>query len=198
MLVWMSMHNVIIVIVAVIMGVSPLPTIAQHQPVVHQDKPASVQLEKKASAAPEPKSVETKTPTDTKPTEIKEQTWQDNPQHCNQDTQFISADAPFNCIDKPQAAPAAAKQAAPVAAQSAPVSSNSAKAFIYAHESGNNPGAINKSSGACGLGQALPCSKMPCSLSDYACQDNFFTAYMQGRYGTWENAQAFWLSHSWW
>lgn len=74
----------------------------------------------------------------------------------------------------------------------------SAKAFIYMKESGNNPGAINRSSGACGLGQALPCSKMPCSLSDYACQDNFFTQYMQNRYGTWENAQAFWLSHSWW
>jgi len=73
-----------------------------------------------------------------------------------------------------------------------------AKAFIYAKESGNNPGAINASSGACGLGQALPCSKMPCSLSDYACQDNFFTNYMLSRYGTWENARAFWLRMHWW
>lgn len=73
-----------------------------------------------------------------------------------------------------------------------------AKAFIYARESGNNPGAINAGSGACGLGQALPCSKMPCSLSDYACQDNFFTQYMLNRYGSWENARAFWLSHRWW
>ena len=81
---------------------------------------------------------------------------------------------------------------------SAPVAVSGAKAFIYEHESGNNPGAINASSGACGLGQALPCSKMPCSLSDYACQDNFFTQYMQSRYGTWENAVAFWQSHRWW
>jgi len=73
-----------------------------------------------------------------------------------------------------------------------------AKAFIYAKESGNNPGAINASSGACGLGQALPCSKMPCSLSDYACQDNFFTNYMLSRYGTWANARAFWLRMHWW
>lgn len=73
-----------------------------------------------------------------------------------------------------------------------------AKAFIYMKESGNNPGAINRASGACGLGQALPCSKMPCSLSDYVCQDQFFTQYMLSRYGTWENAQAFWLSHNWW
>ena len=75
---------------------------------------------------------------------------------------------------------------------------NDPKMFIYLKESGNNPGAINKSSGACGLGQALPCSKMPCSLSDYACQDSFFTKYMEARYGTWGNAKAFWLEHKWW
>lgn len=73
-----------------------------------------------------------------------------------------------------------------------------AKMFIYMHESGNNPAAVNKSSGACGLGQALPCSKMPCNLSDYACQDSFFTQYMLSRYGSWENAQSWWLSHGWW
>lgn len=67
------------------------------------------------------------------------------------------------------------------------------------HESGNNPGSINKSSGACGLGQALPCSKLPCSLSDYACQDSWFTNnYMIPRYGTWANAKAFWLQNHWW
>lgn len=78
-------------------------------------------------------------------------------------------------------------------------SGDSAKMFIYARESGNNPGAINASSGACGLGQALPCSKLPCSLSDYVCQDNWFTNnYMIPRYGSWDNAKAFWLSHSWW
>lgn len=75
---------------------------------------------------------------------------------------------------------------------------NSAKMFIYQHESGNNPGAINPSSGACGLGQALPCSKMGCSLSDYACQDKFFTGYAMARYGSWENAKAFWLANHWW
>lgn len=73
-----------------------------------------------------------------------------------------------------------------------------AKMFIYYHESGNRPNAINASSGACGLGQALPCSKMNCSLSDYACQDAFFTRYMLARYGTWQNAKSFWLQHRWW
>lgn len=73
-----------------------------------------------------------------------------------------------------------------------------AKAFIYSRESGNRTDAINRTSGACGLGQALPCSKMGCSLQDYACQDAFFTRYMQGRYGTWDNAKAFWLRNRYW
>lgn len=96
----------------------------------------------------------------------------------------------------------AAAQPAPVTAaaptQAAPVSSNEAKAFIYQHESGNRTDAINAGSGACGLGQALPCSKLPCSLQDYACQDAWFTQYMVSRYGTWENARAFWLANRWW
>lgn len=73
-----------------------------------------------------------------------------------------------------------------------------AKMFIYMHESHNKPTAINPQSGACGLGQALPCSKMLCSLTDYACQDAFFTDYMKQRYGSWEAAQAFWVANEWW
>lgn len=82
--------------------------------------------------------------------------------------------------------------------EATPVSANSAKAFIYSHESGNNPSAINPESGACGLGQALPCSKMGCSLTDYSCQDAYFTTYMQSRYGSWGNAEGFWIAHHWW
>lgn len=85
----------------------------------------------------------------------------------------------------------------PIPAAQASTASD-AKTFIYMKESGNRTNAINKSSGACGLGQALPCSKMPCTLTDYACQDAFFTKYMQNRYGTWENAKSFWLAHKWW
>jgi hypothetical protein len=72
-----------------------------------------------------------------------------------------------------------------------------AKAFIYQHESGNNPAAVN-SIGCRGLGQACPGSKLPCSNSDYECQDAWFTNYMVQRYGTWENARAFWLNNHWW
>lgn len=81
-------------------------------------------------------------------------------------------------------------------ASAAPVSSNEAKAFIYQHESGNRTTAVN-SIGCRGLGQACPGSKLPCG-DDYACQDAWFTNYMLQRYGTWENAKAFWVSHRWW
>ena len=73
-----------------------------------------------------------------------------------------------------------------------------AKMFIYTKESGNRPNAVNASSGACGLGQALPCSKMPCSLEDYKCQDAYFTDYMIRRYGSWVAAKTFWLNNYWW
>lgn len=104
-----------------------------------------------------------------------------------------------------EAALAVQQAQAVVAAQQvayvAPVYASScvdAKSCIYMHESGNNPGAVNASSGACGLGQALPCSKMGCSLSDYACEDAFFDRYAISVYGSWNNAWAFWQSHSWW
>ncbi len=109
------------------------------------------------------------------------------------DGQIVRADN--GQCDTPAAAP---QQPTVAAAAPAPVSSNEAKAFIYQKESGNRTDAINPGSGACGLGQALPCSKLPCSLSDYACQDAWFTNYAMQRYGSWENARAFWQANKWW
>jgi hypothetical protein len=77
-------------------------------------------------------------------------------------------------------------------------STNAAKMYIYMHESGNLTWKVNTSSGGCGLGQALPCSKMGCGLQDYACQDAYFTRYMLQRYGSWYNAAAFWRQNHWW
>lgn len=84
-------------------------------------------------------------------------------------------------------------------AASVDVSGSDAMSFIFAKESGGNPGAVNASSGACGLGQALPCSKLTsvCSLSDVGCQTAFFTNYANSRYGGWQGAKEFWLSHGW-
>ncbi len=75
-----------------------------------------------------------------------------------------------------------------------------AKAYIFQHESGFNQYAVNPSSGACGLGQSLPCHKLTssCRLDDYKCQDDWFENYMHRRYGTWQNAVAFWKTNRWW
>lgn len=83
-----------------------------------------------------------------------------------------------------------------VATSTQPTDANADKMFIYQHESGNNPAAVN-SIGCRGLGQACPGSKLPCG-DDYACQDAYFTAYMTNRYGTWANARAWWEGHRWW
>ena len=96
------------------------------------------------------------------------------------------------------------------------------KAKIYQHESGNEPCKINGGAidceydgdRACGIGQALPCQKLTavCHLSDYACQDKWFTGYMLERYGSWAKAWEYWncigmcsnnygtieKTHKWW
>lgn len=95
-----------------------------------------------------------------------------------------------------QAQAASAPAPAPVVRQTYSLPANQAKAFIYQHESGNNPSAVN-SIGCRGLGQACPGSKLPCG-ADYACQDAWFTNYAMTRYGSWEAAYQFWLQHSWW
>jgi uncharacterized protein YabE (DUF348 family) len=67
--------------------------------------------------------------------------------------------------------------------------SNSVAIDLIARESGCNPAAINPSSGACGIPQALPCAKMGCSLSDPVCQLRWMQSYVMGRYGSWEAAK---------
>lgn len=70
--------------------------------------------------------------------------------------------------------------------------------FIASRESGWNPNATNASSGACGLIQAHPCSKVP--GSGYNPVDNLRWAngYAVGRYGSWAAAYDFWVSNHWW
>lgn len=82
--------------------------------------------------------------------------------------------------------------------QTASASASDPMTEIFTRESGNNPAAINISSGACGLGQAYPCSKMPCSLDDYNCQVAFFTQYALSRYGSWANAWTHWQEYGNW
>jgi len=68
---------------------------------------------------------------------------------------------------------------------------------LLAHESSMNPLAVNPTSGACGLFQALPCKKLGCELSDVDCQMEWGKSYIEGRYGTPENALAFWHRNGW-
>lgn len=70
--------------------------------------------------------------------------------------------------------------------------------FIASKESGWNPNATNASSGACGLIQALPCSKVPGSGYDPVDNLRWANGYATGRYGSWAAAYEFWTKNHWW
>lgn len=72
---------------------------------------------------------------------------------------------------------------------------------IVQHESNWNPTATNASSGAYGLVQALPASKMASAGSDWktnpATQIEWGLDYMKDRYGSACDAWSFWQSNHW-
>lgn len=72
---------------------------------------------------------------------------------------------------------------------------------IVERESGWNVHATNPSSGAYGLGQALPGSKMASAGSDWennpTTQIKWVLSYMDSRYGSPCDAWSFWQSHNW-
>lgn len=70
--------------------------------------------------------------------------------------------------------------------------------YIVSRESGWNPNATNRSSGACGLVQALPCSKVPGNGYDPVDNLRWANGYAVGRYGSWASAYSFWISNHWW
>ena len=69
--------------------------------------------------------------------------------------------------------------------------------WLIGHESGCRPDAVNPSSGACGIPQALPCSKLPCTLQDPVCQLKWMETYVRARYGSWAGAKSFWQNNRW-
>lgn len=73
----------------------------------------------------------------------------------------------------------------------------SALSAIIARESGWNPYASNKSSGACGLFQANPCSKLGVPLSDIQGQARWGLSYIASRYGSPSAAYAHSLRTGW-
>ncbi|MCY0931966.1 transglycosylase SLT domain-containing protein [Streptomyces sp. H27-H1] len=72
---------------------------------------------------------------------------------------------------------------------------------IISHESGWSPTAVNASSGAYGLGQALPAEKMSQFGGDWrtdsTTQIKWALNYMDTRYGSPEAAWSFWQAHQW-
>ncbi|MFF1835013.1 transglycosylase SLT domain-containing protein [Streptomyces sp. NPDC058231] len=72
---------------------------------------------------------------------------------------------------------------------------------IVSHESGWNPHATNASSGAYGLVQALPGSKMASAGADWKTnpktQIKWGLDYMNSRYGSPCAAWSFWQTHHW-
>lgn len=69
--------------------------------------------------------------------------------------------------------------------------------FMVQKESSWNPNAVNVSSGACGLAQALPCSKIPGQWNDPVNALNWMNGYVNGRYGSWAQAYSFWVINRW-
>ena len=84
-----------------------------------------------------------------------------------------------------------------LAASNIPAESWGYADFMVQKESGWNPNSLNKSSGACGLAQALPCSKLGPNWNDPVVALNWMHGYVTGRYGGWEQAYNFWVKNRW-
>jgi uncharacterized protein YlxW (UPF0749 family) len=77
-----------------------------------------------------------------------------------------------------------------------------AERYVIAHESGGDPTAANPASSAFGLGQLLLDMRLRYLGAGYATTDcakqlAAFRAYVRDRYGTAEQAAAFWAAHHW-
>ncbi len=68
---------------------------------------------------------------------------------------------------------------------------------IVRRESSWNPNAVNASSGACGLGQQLPCGKWAGAWNDPVAALRAQHGYVKARYGGYWQAVAFWNVNHW-
>jgi hypothetical protein len=88
-----------------------------------------------------------------------------------------------------------------IAADLVPASQQDAFAQVISHESGWDVTATNSSTGAYGLGQALPGSKMAAYGSDWKtnpeAQIKWALNYMDSRYGSPTAAWSFWQANGW-
>jgi hypothetical protein len=154
----------------------------------------------------EPTPELTPTPTVAKNAPV-EKTWRDNPNQCDVSRQWIAAEAPFSCIDKPQPAPTIqpttnVASSQPVAPQNvtpagshqdwlsaAGIPSNvwSCADTLIQRESGWRVNAQNPTSPAYGIPQALPGEKMASHGADWCTnpvtQLRWMHDYVNTRYG---------------
>lgn len=74
--------------------------------------------------------------------------------------------------------------------------------YVVSKESQWRPGVANSYSGAFGLCQALPASKMSSAGADYLTnpitQLKWCSGYAEGRYGSWAGAYEAWQVQGWW
>ena len=102
---------------------------------------------------------------------------------------------------RPSGSDFAGLSAREIAARLVPAGQLSSFEEIISHESGWDVHAVNASSGAYGLGQALPAGKMAAYGADW--QDSAVTqikwalSYMDSRYGSPNAAWSFWQAHNW-
>lgn len=73
----------------------------------------------------------------------------------------------------------------------------SAAEILVQRESSWNPSAVNASSGACGLVQSLPCSKLGPNWTDPVVALKWGDQYVKERYGGWQQALAHSYSYGW-
>lgn len=84
-----------------------------------------------------------------------------------------------------------------MAAAGISASDYSAVEILIQRESSWNPNAINPSSGACGLVQSLPCSKLGPNWNDPVVALKWADSYVKGRYGSWQAALAHSYANGW-
>lgn len=84
-----------------------------------------------------------------------------------------------------------------MAAAGIAASDYSAVEILVQRESSWNPNAVNPTSGACGLTQALPCSKLGPNWNDPVVALAWGDSYVKGRYGSWQAALAHSYANGW-
>lgn len=99
-------------------------------------------------------------------------------------------------LDRPAVAYASSGGSCAEWKASAGIASTTATMTLINKESGCRPNAVNPKSGACGIPQAYPCSKLPCPLNESGavCQLQWMDQYVKNRYGSWEGALSFWYA----